>query len=95
MVYKKAVLVIGLTASLFVPSAARADDIQDLKVAFKQALGAINSRDTDTLPALMDDGIVSFTPELPLPAVGKEVNRRVWRNILENNQNVILTQPSL
>ena len=86
--YKPFVLTVGLIGILITPLTSRADDQKDLVAAFQEALTAINTRNVEAFVELMDDGVVYFLPNIPLPAVGKAANERVWSRLLADNDSV-------
>jgi hypothetical protein len=51
MLYRRVLLTVALSALLFAPSAARGDDVADLKATYEQVVAAINKGDLDALTA--------------------------------------------
>jgi len=91
MLYRQTVLAFVLAAFLFAPSAARGDDVDDLKATFEQLVKAINSRDLDTFVALAHDGVVFFSPISPFPVVGKAASQQGIQTLFDNNESITLT----
>ena len=91
MLYRQAVLAFVLAAFLFAPSAARGDDVDDLKATFEQTAEAINKRDTNALSAFWHDQLVDFVPNSPFPTDGKEAFRQGTQTFFDNHESVALT----
>ncbi len=88
---KHLTLALALVMSLMTPPVTYGGDVDELKTIFEQGVAALNKRDLKAWISLMDDGIVFFSPNLPLPVVGKEVNLRVWQNVFEENMSITFT----
>ncbi len=91
MLYRQTVLAFVLAAFLFAPSAARGDDVDDLKATFEQLVKAGNSRDLDTFVASAHDAVVFFNPISPFPLVGKAANQQGTQTLFDNNESISIT----
>ncbi len=95
MLYRRVLLTVALSAVLFAPSAARGDDVADLKATYEQVVVAINKGDLDALTAQWHDQIVAFGPTSPFPVAGKAAYRQIWQTNFAENKRFTLTPINL
>jgi ketosteroid isomerase-like protein len=91
MLSRTCILTFALLILLCSAPAVRGDEVDELKTAFEQAIAALNKRDLDTWLDGMDEGIIYFSPTLPVPAVGKEINRQFWQNLFNTSHTISFT----
>ena len=90
LVFRRAVFLFVLMASLFTPSAVRGADIDDLRAAEEQAIAALNRRDLNAFMALHHDQVVVFVADAPFPVVGKEALQQGTQTFFAN-ESITLT----
>jgi ketosteroid isomerase-like protein len=66
-------------------------DIDDLKVAFEQIVGAYNAQNLDAWAALCHDNVVSFQLFSPFPVDGKAALRQAHQTTLANSESATTT----
>ena len=66
-------------------------DIDDLKAAFEQFVGAYNAQNLDAWAALCHDNVVSFQPFSPFPVDGQVALRQVHQTTLANSESASAT----
>ena len=95
MLYRRVLLTVALSAVLFAPSAARGDEIADLKATYEQVVAAINKGDLAALTAQWHDQIVAFGPTSPFPVAGKAADRQIWQANFANNEQFTIAPINL
>ena len=66
-------------------------DIDDLKTAFEQAVGALNARNLDAFSPLVHDEAIYFGPASLFPLEGKAARQQLFQRASTNNESVTIT----
>jgi ketosteroid isomerase-like protein len=91
MVYRRAVLAFATIVFFLAPSAARGDDIADLKATFDQEVKALNSRDFKAYVASAHDQVILFGIYPPFELEGIEAYRQRYFTLFSTYQSVTFT----
>ncbi len=91
MVYRRAVLAFAAIVFFLAPSAARGDDVDDLKALFEQEVKALNSRDFNAYVANVHEQVVVFGIFPPFELEGIESYRKRYHTLFETHQSVTFT----
>lgn len=81
---------IAFMVLLFTPAVGHTGDVEDLKAAFEQAVGAVSSRNLDALMAVVHDEAVYYFPSIPFPSDGKAVIRQAYQSTFTNHESITL-----
>jgi ketosteroid isomerase-like protein len=66
-------------------------DIDDLRAAFEQIVGAINTRSLEAFSALIHDEFVYFNLTSPFPIEGKAARLQAFQRVSALNESVTVT----
>ena len=66
-------------------------DIDDLKAAFEQAVGALNTRNLGAFSAVVHDEAVYFGPGSPFPLEGKAARQQLFERGSTRSESVTVT----
>ena len=91
MVYRRAVLVFAAIVFFLTQSAARGDDVDDLKALFEQEVKALNSRDFNAYVASAHDQVILFGIYPPFELEGIEAYRKRYQMLFSTHQSVTFT----
>jgi ketosteroid isomerase-like protein len=91
MICRQVVLAFAVIALCFAPSAARGDDLDDLKATFEQEVKAFNARDFSSYVATAHEHVVLFGQFPPFELEGIESYRKRYQTLFANNQSVTFT----
>jgi ketosteroid isomerase-like protein len=91
MVYRRAVLAFAAIVFFLTPSAARGDDVDDLKALFEQEVKALNSRDFNAFVANVHDQVVLFGIFPPFELEGIESYRKRYHTLFETLESITFT----
>lgn len=72
------------------PALGRADDVDDLKTAFEQYVGAVSSRNLEALMILVHEEAVIYFPTIPFPSDGKAAIQQAYQSTFTNHESITL-----
>jgi ketosteroid isomerase-like protein len=90
MKHKGRVWRIAVVLLLFMPSVVWSGDLEDLKAAVEQYVGAVSARNLDALMALVHEEAVIYFPTIPFPSDGKAAIRQAYQSTFTNHESVTL-----
>ena len=89
MVHRRAGLLFAVVALLFVPPAARGDDLADLRAIFDKDIRLFNAHDKDAFVASAHDDVVLFGILSPFAIRGKEALQQLVQGYLDDHVRVM------
>jgi ketosteroid isomerase-like protein len=90
MRHKELMWKVAVVLLLCMPSVARSGEVEDLKTAVEQYVGAVSTRNLEALMALVHDEAVIYFPTIPFPSDGKAAIRQAYQSTFTNHESITL-----